>query len=148
MITLQRSPGDKSTGEAGLKSAAPCAHAVKPASRTCARDHLNRIHESLSAASWGVDCMITRVQGAGALCHSGQSSRVSRAGRHTGAARYCGHVCGGAVDRSLQGKGDRPRDLYNSGRAPLAARVRMCRAAEGSTCESYPEPCRRMRGEQ
>jgi hypothetical protein len=95
-----------SRSEAGPETAALNARRGKPLSRACARDHLNRCQESLSAASWGVDCMIARGHGAATNSHSGRSSIVSApslcTGPHRRDSRICGHVHGPRSDTALK----------------------------------------------
>lgn len=62
----------------------------KPLSTARARDHLKQNQASLSAAVWGVERGTGRVRVCMINSVSGRSSRVSRVGRHTGAAPYSG----------------------------------------------------------
>lgn len=88
-----------SRSEAGPEPAAPRAHVSKPFSVERPRSvsieilflahHLKQNQESLSSSLWGVDCSSGRVRACMINSHSGRSSRVSRVGRHPGAAPYC-----------------------------------------------------------
>jgi hypothetical protein len=80
---VERNASNKgiSQSEAGPKSAAARARVRKPREILFPLTHLNRIHEPLSVASWGVACSAVRGQVVATNSHSGHSSIRFAAGR-------------------------------------------------------------------